>query len=167
MKRELRQKISEFIRIESNLITKSEDYPSDPKTSASLMKFRHEKSAWFTEIGGGKTVVKPEDIAELQSLVREASAEVTRAAKINRQMVRYIHSVLEDGAHPMENYERIVDDYSQLEALAEMNIQKYVRMLEKLNARANGKGFLNVIMCKFKKSKAQENTNENQGPSVQ
>ena len=71
MKKEYRQKISEFIRTESNLISKSEDFPSDPKTSAALLKFRHAKSAWLTEVGGGKTIVKPEDILQRDNIVRE------------------------------------------------------------------------------------------------
>ena len=115
----------------------------------------------------GKTVVKPEDVMQLESMVREAAAEITRAAKINKQMVQYINAAIEDRSHGMDGYERVVDDYSQLEALAEMSAQKLVRNLEKFNKRVNGKGFLNVVMCKFKKAKAQENANENQGPSVE
>lgn len=167
MNKEYRRKIAEFIRTESTLMSKSEDFPSDPKTSADLLKFRHDKSAWLTEIGGGKTVVKPEDVMQLESMVREAAAEITRAAKINKQMVQYINAAIEDRSHGMDGYERVVDDYSQLEALAEMSAQKLVRNLEKFNKRVNGKGFLNVVMCKFKKAKAQENANENQGPSVE
>ena len=112
-------------------------------------------------------VVKPEDVMQLESMVREAAAEITRAAKINKQMVQYINAAIEDRSHGMDGYERVVDDYSQLEALAEMSAQKLVRNLEKFNKRVNGKGFLNVVMCKFKKAKAQENANENQGPSVE
>lgn len=169
MKKEITQKISELIRTESNLVSRAEDFPSDPKTSTALMKFRHDKNAWLTEVGGGKTIVRPEDVMQLENLVREASAEITRAAKINKQLSSFISSVFEEEKHSdaYYNYERVVDDYSQLEALAEMSVQKLVKQLQKLNKRVNGKSFLNVLMCKFKKSKSQENANENQGPSVQ
>lgn len=167
MKKELREKISQFITTEGRLVSKAEDFPSDQKTSAALLKFRHEKNAWLREVGGGKSVVKPEDVMILESLIREASAEITRAAKIHNQMTSYISSAIEEGFHSMGNYERVVDDYSQLEALAEMSAQDIVKKLVKLNNRVNGKSFLNVLLCKFKKSKAQENVNENQGPSVQ
>lgn len=154
MKKELTQKISEFIRKESNLMTRVEKVPGDTKAAADLMKLRAEKNRWLTQVGGGKSVVKPEDVVTLENLVREAASEITRAAKINKKMVEYIETAIKEN---MAGYERVVEDYGQLEALAEMSAQSIVKKLDKLNSRVNGKGFLNVVMCKFKKSKMQEN----------
>ena len=96
MKKELTQKISQFIKTESKLMTKVEDFPADPKAAAELMKFRAEKNKWLRQVGGGKSVVKPEDVVILENLVREASSEITRAAKINKKMVEYIEAAIKE-----------------------------------------------------------------------
>lgn len=164
MKKEIENKLSEFIRKESNLIFVLNKNATDSKSRAALLKLRHEVLAWLAEIGGGETITKPEDRAELDQLVHNAASEISHTAKINSQLVGFIEESMKtkDG---WRDYERIVEDYGQLEALAQMRASKAIKALDKFNKKINGKGFLNVIMCKFKKSKAQ--TSEKTSESVE
>lgn len=167
MKKELANKIEEFIKRESNLIVTLNANPSDSKARVEMLKLRHEITEWLGTVGGSKTLQRPEDCAALDRLIRKASAEISRTAKINSKLVEYIEETMKQGGDAWINYERIVEDYSQLEALAQADANKAVKDIVKFDKKVNGKSFLNVLMCKFKKSKAQENANENQGPSVQ
>ena len=167
MKKELANKIEEFIKRESNLIVTLNANPSDSKARVEMLKLRHEITEWLGTVGGSKTLQRPEDCAALDRLIRKASAEISRTAKINSKLVEYIEETMKQGGDAWINYERIVEDYSQLEALAQADANKAVKDIVKFDKKVNGKSFLNILMCKFKKSKAQENANENQGPSVQ
>jgi len=118
-------------------------------------------------VGGSKTLQRPEDCAALDRLIGKATAEISRTAKINSRLVEYIEETMKQGGDAWADYERVVEDYGQLEALAQADANKAVKDIVKFDKKANGKSFLNILMCKFKKSKAQEKSNENQGPSVQ
>lgn len=167
MKKEIENKLSEFIRRESNLIVAINANPSDSKARTDMLKLRHEITEWLGELGGSKTLSRPEDCAALDVLMRNATIDISHTAKINSQLVEYIQSAAREGGDAWARYEKIVEDFSQLEALSQAKAEKAIKALQKFNKKVNGKSFLNVLMCKFRKSKAQENANENQGPSVQ
>lgn len=167
MKKELENKIEEFIRRESNLIVTLNANPTDSKARVDMLKLRHEITEWLGMVGGSKTLQRPEDCAALDRLIRKATAEISRTAKINSRLVEYIEETMKQSGEAWADYERVVEDYGQLEALAQADANKAVKDIVKFDKKVNGKSFLNILMCKFKKSKAQEKSNENQGPSVQ
>ena len=155
MKKEIESKVSEFIRRESNLIVALNKKTTDSKSRADLLKLRHEIMTWLNELGGRKTITRAEDGAALDQLVHNAASDMSHTAKINAQLVEFIEQSIKT-REDWSDYDRVVEDYGQLEALAQMRANKSVKALEKFNKKLNGKSFLNVLMCKFKKSKAQE-----------
>lgn len=167
MNKVIRSQVADFKKKESDLLVELIRDPNNAEIKTRMGQLMLAKKAWLETIGGALGKLTPEDRKRLVEMVKEAEQSITRAARINANLVIFINDSIANNSASTRRYQVIVEDNSQLEALAEDSACRKVRDLEKFNKKRNGKSFLNVSMCKFKKSKTQENANEQQGPSVQ
>ena len=165
MKKEIKEKLREFQRKEKDIIVAISENPSESKLKADLMKIRSEKKKWLNEVGGFSEDMSLEELSGLEAMVSAADREISRAAKYEASLEEYIAMSAKKIREPQPGYERVVDDKSQMIAIAEQSAMNKVRTLDKFNKKRNKKSFLNVVICKFKKSKQQSQEQEQQGPS--
>lgn len=157
MKKEVREKISDFKRREANLlfvIMKNAEQAAANKLF--LAKLRRDKTQWLREIGGYSQSMPMETVAKLDELVAKAADSISIAALRNAQLQAYLDDAIKNGSDRGRYHEVMVENYGQLEALSEMAAADNVKALERFNRKINGKSFLSVLACKFRKSKAQE-----------
>ncbi len=166
MKREIKEKVIELKKIERDLIIAISKNPEDSKLKADLMRARSEKNKWLNEIGGFAEDMSLEEISYLESCVAGAGSDISRAAKYEANLSEYITQVAEGATGTQLGYERMVDDKSQMIAIAEQSAMEKVRKLDKFNRKRNKQSFVNVVICKFKRPKTSENTQDSQkGPT--
>ena len=166
MKREIREKAIEFRQREEDLLVASKANPDDASLKVEMMRFRKEKKDWLSQIGGLTDDMSLVEIAKLNSLVEAAEMGLTRAAKNSASVAEYISKAAENIRDYVPNYERNVDDKCQLAAIAEDSAIERVKALDKFNRKRNKQSFINVVICKFKRQKASENTQDSQqGPT--
>lgn len=165
MKKEIREKVIEFKEREEKLLISLNENPTEQRYRAELMKLKNERKKWLNEIAGLSSDLTPEEIAQIDMLVSSAEREISRAAKYYAGLSEYISQSARRSREPQPGYERVVDDKGQMVAIAEHCAMDKVRQLDKLNRKRNKKSFLNIVICKFKKSKQQEQAQESDGPS--
>lgn len=166
MKKEIREKVAEFKKMERDLIVSINKNPQDSSLKVELLKVKAEKRKWLNKVGGFAEGMNPEDFSYLESLVKSASFDISRAAKYEANLAEYISQVAENIKGTEPGYERIVDDKGQLVAIAEQSAMEKVRKLDKFNRKRNKQSFVNVVICKFKRPKISENTQDSQkGPT--
>lgn len=165
MKKEIREKVIEFKKKEQELIIAINENPEDSKLKTELMKVRKEKRDWLNKLGGRLEIKNSEEAAMLDAMVSDAERTISKAAKRNVELQEYISQSAKRFREPQLGYERTLDDKGQMEAIAEQSAMDKVRKIDKFNKKRNKKSFLNIVVCKFKKSKQQSQEQENQGPS--
>lgn len=165
MRKEVREKIRDFQKREKNIIVAISENPGDSKLKADLMKIRSEKKKWLSEVGGFSEDMTLEELSGLEVMVSAADREISRAAKYEASLEEYIAQTAKKLRDPQPGYERVIDDKGQMIAIAEQSAMNKVKTLDKFNKKRNKKSFLNVVICKFKKSKQQSQEQEQQGPS--
>lgn len=165
MKREIREKVREFKKKEEEFIIAISKNPDDSKLKAEYMKLRKEIRSWLNEIGGRESIKNAEDAAMLDTLVSDAEHQISRAAKKNIELNEFISESAKRARDVQPGYERTMDDKGQIAAIAEISAMDKVKKIDKFNKKRNKKSFLNIVICKFKKSKQQSQEQENQGPS--
>ncbi len=165
MKKEIREKVIEFKEREENLLISLNENPTEQRYRAELMKLKNERKKWLNEIAGFSSDLTPEEITQIDMLVSSAEREISRAAKYYAGLSEYITQSARKFREPQPGYEKVVDDKGQMVAIAEHCAMDKVRQLDKLNRKRNKKSFLNIVICKFKKSKQQEQAQESDGPS--
>ena len=166
MKREIREKAIEFRQREEDLLVALKANPDDSALKVEMMKFRKEKKDWLNQVGGLADDMSLEEIAKLESLVEAAERDLTVAAKNSASVYEYISNAANNFKCFIPNYERTVDDKSQLEAIAEDAALSRVNALDRFNRKRNKQSFVNVVICKFKRLKSRENTQDSQqGPT--
>lgn len=165
MKREIREKVIDFKKNEENLLIAISENPEDSKLKADLMKLRKEIRTWLNEVGGRLEVKNAQEAAMLDTLISDAEHQISWAAKKYVELNQYIAQSAKRAREPQPGYERVVDDKSQIAAISEQSAIDKVGKVDKFNRKRNKKSFLNIVICKFKKSKQQTQEQEAQGPS--
>ena len=156
MKKELIEQIEEFKKREVSLLLELKDYPNNEEVNARMAQFMLQKKAWLETIGGALGNLSPANRKKLVGLVSAAEKEMTRAAKMNASLIVFIEDSAHDPSLTMNGYDQIIEDNSQLEALYDEAVRKKVNALDKFNKKQNKKSFVGVDVCKFRKSKTQE-----------
>lgn len=165
MKKEIRLRAQDFIKQEKDLINALREKPESSMAELAMVQFSDKKIEWLCEIGGVSEDLTPEEIQILQAKIDSADQSMTNAANRYAQVDEYIAQAAKNLRTPVPNYDRIVDDKSQIAAIAEDDALKKVRALDKLRKKRDRKNFLNILVRKFKRSKSQEQSQESQGPN--
>ena len=156
MNKEIKEKIAEFKTKEANLLISMATNPAKAEAfRVGLLKLRHERTSWLKGLAGYKPDMRVEDGSKIEEMARIAAGEISRSAKTHAQLVEFLETARKSSNMTMRDHERIVDDYSQLEWIAEESAADKIDELIKFGKKVNGKSFLSVLMCKFKKSKSQ------------
>ena len=157
MNKETREKITEFKKREAGLLLSILENPSqDAVFKLYLSKLRKERANWLGEIGGKTQDLPAETMMKLDELVARAAESISLAALRHFQLEAYINDAHKNGSNYGRCYEMMIENYGQLEALSEMAAEGHIRALERFNNKINGRSFLSVLLCKFKKAKSQE-----------
>ena len=161
MKKELLSIIERYKERELQLITlfQTKDGLSD-QYREELESLRDERKQWLETLGGGYDGLKPADVAKLKKLVLTAEQNLNFATIMHYQVVEYIRRAQKSPNLSMGDYDRHVEDYSQLEVLADDKAKSSVGSVVKFNNKRKRRSYLSDIACKFKKSKLQEQSEE-------
>ena len=165
MKKEIREKVKEFKSREQQIIMAINENPGDSKLKAEFMKIRKEKRDWLNELGGRLEVKNAQEAAMLDTLISEAEIDMSKVAKREAELSEYITQSAKKAKEIQPGYERTIDDKGQMIAIIEQSVMDKIRRIDKFNKKRNKKSFLNIAICKFKKSKQQSQESEQQGPS--
>ena len=165
MKKEIRNRVVDFRKKEESLIIEINKNPDNSSLKTELMKLRNERKKWLNDVGGFSANMLPEDVAKLENMVSNADRSMSKAARTSADVVEYISECAKHARDYIPGYQRRVDDMGQIAAIAEDVAISKVKELDKFNKKRNHQSFLNVIICKFKRPKTQEQSNEAQGPS--
>ncbi len=165
MKKEIREKVKEFKSREQQIIMAINENPSDSKLKAEFMKIRKEKRDWLNELGGRLEVKNAQEAAMLDTLISEVEIDMSKVAKREAELSEYITQSAKKAKEIQPGYERTIDDKGQMIAIIEQSVMDKIRRIDKFNKKRNKKSFLNIAICKFKKSKQQSQESEQQGPS--
>ena len=162
MKKEILEQIERYRTAEVQLIILIQKDPVNAEPDKKqLEELRDERKAWLVKIGGGYEGLSNEKFAELYQLVKAAESKMVYWAIESYQLIDYIEKTQVSGEpFSMREYERRVDDLAQLEYLAESSTKDKVSKIVKFGNKRNRKNFLSDIVCKFKKSKLQEKSEE-------
>lgn len=157
MKKENREKIAEFKKRESDLLFVIMQKPEQAAVNKLMLsKLRRDKEKWLREVGGYTATLPLDTSLKLEELVEKAANSMSSSSLRHAQLVAFIEEAHKSNSDMGRYYEVMVENYSQLEALSDMSSVDNVRALERFNNKINGRSFLSVLMCKFKKSKSQE-----------
>ena len=165
MKKEIRLKASAFIKEEKDLIVKINKNPDNTQLKENFEQFRIRKNKWLNEIGGFVEGMTSAELEELGIKVYSAENEMSRAAERHADVAEYIENTAKNLRAPMSNYEVTIDDKSQRAAITEYSALEKIKALDNFRRKRNCKSFLNVMICKFKRPKSQEQSQESQGPN--
>lgn len=164
MKKETREKVYQTIQLEEELYTALTKKPEDSELKARVAKFKKDKEDFLKQTGGVSSELSEKDLVELNKRISKASQAISRAANGRRELLDFIHSNARK-VMTMEQYTNISEDKGQMSALADVYAIDKVNDLVKFNRRMNGKSFLNVVICKFKRTKSQQQEKETQSPT--
>lgn len=160
MKREILDQIEKYKAREFHLtLLVQNGETSEEQYKEALKEMRQERFNWLISLGGGFDGLDPESAARLNSLAKNAESELINATILKHQMVDFIKRA-NNSKTLMKDYDRVVDDYAQLEFLANENAKSSVASLVKFNNKRNRKNFLSNIICKFKKARVQSKEQE-------
>lgn len=165
MKKEIREKIVEFKKKEEKLLLDINENPENSKLKADLMKLKNELKKWLSEVGGLSSDMSEAEVTQLEMLVSSAEHAIYRAAKHGAEFSEFITQSLKRARESQPGFEIMVNDKSQSVALSEQTAMDKVGAIDKFNKKRNKKSFLNIVICKFKKTKQQEQSQESDGPS--
>ncbi len=166
MKKETKLKIAEFKNRKSGLILTLKAEPENQKVVADMQALNSEIVAWLQSIAGEIETMTAEEKAQVEKLIKKAHEAIHIAGRRESELVGYIHESAKRAHEYQPGYERIVDDKGQMSAIAEQCARNNVAKIEKFNKKRNKKSFLNIVICKFKKSKqqSQESDKVTEGP---
>ena len=167
MKKEIRQKISGYKTRVAPLILKLKEEPGNPEAVRKLQVIEKEIAAWLQTIVGDMSSMTPQELSSLENMFADVQKAVLNAGQKEAELSAFISASARRIKEPQPYYERIVDDKSQVAVLAEESACDRVAAIEKFIKKKNRKPFLNISICKFRKSKqqaAQESENGSNGP---
>lgn len=167
MKKEIRQKISGYRTRVKPLILKLKEEPGNPEAVRKLQAIEKEITEWLQTIAGDMSSMTPQELSSLEKMFADVQKAVLHAGQKDAELSAFISASARRYRDPQPHYERIVDDKSQVAVLAEEAACDKVAAIEKFIKKRNRKPFLNISICKFRKSKqqaAQESENGSNGP---
>lgn len=157
MKKEILENIEKYKEREFQLILLiQEGSTSVEQYKQQLEETRKDRMAWLISLGGGYEGLSNEKTAELWRLVNAAESNMIYATINQYQLYDFINRSQKSKTLSMRDYERCVDDYGQLEFLADEKVKSSVAAIVKFNSKRNRKSFLSEIICKFKKAKVKK-----------
>ncbi len=104
----------------------------DPKAAERLQEIRMKRFEWLCKLAGfsnDKKLSKAE-IAVLEQLISTTETEMNRLAENYAKILGIIKYAAANVRKPIPNYERDIDDYSQLVALGELAVANRLKELE-------------------------------------
>ena len=164
MKKETREKVYEIIKIEEGLIAALVKKPEDAELKARVIKFEKDKEDFLRQAGGISAELTERELTELNKRVLKASQAISRAANVRSEFLDFIHGNARK-TMSMRQYNNTSENKGQMSALADVYAVDKVNDLVKFNRRIKGKNFLNVVICKFKRPKSQQQEKEIQAPT--
>ena len=118
----------------------------DPKAIERLQEIREKRFAWLCKVAGfsdDKKLTETE-VAVLEQLISSTEIEMNRVAENYAKLLGVIKHAAQNAKKPIPNYDRTVDDYSQLVALGEMSVSNRLKELEFFKNR-NDKGSVGLF----------------------
>ena len=151
-----KKKAEEFKKAEAELLIETEDHPNDESVADKLQDLRLERYLWLCELAGFLNCISVTDekMAEADPLISSAETAMTASAEHYANLTRLIDQASKNPKVYVPNYDRLVDDYGQLEALATMTVSKRLKELENFKKR-NEK-----ITAKTQKDKTSSTRNQ-------
>lgn len=155
MKKEIRERVADFKNRASELYVKLDKNNTNQEADHKMMQVRGEVSAWlesFVEITADMSQEKQDELANMILDAHYAIMFMSRQeANFKKKTAEYAKNCKNE---PMTKL-KALGDLEQIVALAEMSACEKVRKIERFNKKINRKNFLNIVICKFKKSKSQ------------
>ena len=164
MKKETRENVYQTIQLEEEIFTALIKKPEDPELKSRVAKFKKDKESFLKQTGGFSSELSEKDLAEINKRISKASLAISRAANLRCELAEFIHGNARKSM-TMEQYANVSEDKGQMSALADVYAVDRVNDLIKFNRKMNRKNFLNVVICKFKRPKSQQQERETQSPT--
>lgn len=148
---EIEKKVAEFKRKGSDIFELEGD-----EYTKKLAEYKKEISDWVQSVAGDFSSLRDSDQKKMNLLISEARDLIELVSRANSIHIKFIRGTAENFKNPQSNYERVSDDMGQWTAINEMEACKKVEKIGRLNKKANRKSFLNVAICKFRKTVNRE-----------
>ena len=156
MKKEIKKQYESFRNRETEMFQKLYNNKDDAEAKEQLQQIQTEVCQWLESLVGGLEE-KPVDKQEkLKKLIDSADKEIAYAAKQNADMISYVHECVQTDRTSGPKYYAMTETMGQVAALADQAAWGRVRKIANYSKKQDRKNFLNIAICKFKKSKLQK-----------
>lgn len=165
MKKEIKIQYENFRNRETDMFQKLNNDKNDAEAKEQLRQIQAEVCQWLEGLVGGLEE-KPLDKQEkLRKTIQKTEQEIAYAAKQNADMIAYVRECIQTDGASGPKYYAITETMGQVAALADQSAWGKVRKIANYSKKQERRNFLNVAICKFKKSKLQKTQESEKGSS--
>lgn len=127
-----KKKIEEFRVKTAEVMRELRRNPSNDKAAEELQAIQFERLAWLCKIAGisDGAKISAEKKAKLETLISAIEGSMNRGAEYYVNLLELIERGAKNSKVPIPNYDRQVDDLSQLMALSDMAALNRIKELE-------------------------------------
>ena len=137
-----KKKIEEFRAKTAEVMRELRRNPSNEEAAGALQAIQLERLTWLCKLAGisDGARLSEDKKATLETLVNSAEIEMNRGAERYVELLEIIEKGVKNARQPIPNYDRQVDDLSQLVALSDMAALNRIKELEHFKNAKGQKG---------------------------
>ena len=155
MQKEIRERVADFKNRASELFVKLDNNNTDRETDHKMQQLRGEVSAWLESLVEVTADMSQEKQEELTDMILDAHYAIMFLSRLEATFKKKTSEFVKNRKNDPVIELIVLGDIEKRVDSAEISACEKVGKIEKFNKKINRKNFLNIVICKFKKSKSQ------------